>query len=143
MSVPVFVPDASVLLKWVLKSKEEHSESALAVRESFLSGRCRLIVPSLWIYEVGNVLGLKQPGLAGELLGELVSLCLEEESPAAIHRWIFELMMTLRVTFYDASYHATAFAHDGTLITADLHYFRKAAAKGRIMRVHDWGKLSP
>lgn len=59
------IPDASTLLKWVLPPEnEEYVERALALAQAFNAGRIRVLVPSLWIYEVGNVLALKHPDLA-------------------------------------------------------------------------------
>ena len=64
MNDPVIVPDASVLLKWSLDSFSEKDEAkALAIRQGWLAGRYRIILPSLWAYEVGNILGRKQAGL--------------------------------------------------------------------------------
>ncbi len=69
MKVPTIVPDASVLLKWVLESDdEEDRDRALEIREAWLSGKCTIILPSLWLFEVGNVLGFKQPALAEHLI---------------------------------------------------------------------------
>jgi len=67
VSLPVFVPDASVILKWVLRFKEDSAEKALLLRNAFLADKCRLVVPSLWLFEVGNILGMKEPHLAQAL----------------------------------------------------------------------------
>ena len=65
MPGPLFVPDASVLLKWALESEDEKDrDHAIGLKESWLSGVCQVLVPSLWVYEVGNILGLKRPALA-------------------------------------------------------------------------------
>lgn len=138
MSLPVFVPDASVILKWVLRFKEDSAEKALLLRNAFLAEKCRLVVPSLWFFEVGNILGIKEPHLAEALLGALLELSLEEQDPGPILHISFELMETLRVTFYDAAYHATAIRREGILITADDVYFRKAAPRGHVIRLRDW-----
>jgi hypothetical protein len=50
------VPDASVLLKWVLPEEgEPWVGEALRLRDDFETGRADLLVPSLWYYEAGNV----------------------------------------------------------------------------------------
>ena len=42
------VPDASVLLKWVLpEEREPHAAQAIAIRDVFIAGRIRLLVPPL------------------------------------------------------------------------------------------------
>ncbi len=139
MPVPVMVPDASVLLKWALKSREEEDrDKALSLRESWLSGKCRIVVPSLWAYEVGNVLGLKEPRLARDLLGVLIGYKFDEARPADLYGRILELMSRLKVTFYDAAYHAAALEHQGTLVTADSGYAKKAASLGHLLLLRDW-----
>ena len=143
MSLPVFVPDASVILKWVLRFKEDSTEKALLLREDFLANKCQLVVPSLWFFEVGNILGAKEPHLAKALLGALLELNLEEQDPGPILDISFELMETLRVTFYDAAYHATAIRREGTLITADDVFFRKAVSRGHLVRLRDWHPTLP
>ena len=47
-------------------------------------------------------------------------------------RLIFELINNLRVTFYDASYHALAIQQKGTFITSDKKYFNKVRDKSHI-----------
>jgi hypothetical protein len=56
----LIVPDASVLLKWSLDSAAgKDQEKALAIRQGWLAGRHRIILTSIWAYEVGNILGRK------------------------------------------------------------------------------------
>src|SRR5262245_6504054 len=99
---PVLVPDASVLLKWVLESEdEEDRDHAMKIRESWLSGACEIVLPSLWFFEVGNILGLKQPQLAQPLMRILVDYGFQEEKAEMIYERTFELMKTFKVTFYD------------------------------------------
>jgi hypothetical protein len=65
----VFVPDASVILKWVLPpDNERFVDQALALRNSLLNGAATLAVPSLWYFEVGNTLARKYPESAPEQL---------------------------------------------------------------------------
>lgn len=46
------VPDASVLLKWVLPPQfEEHVEQALVLRSAIAQRRVNAIVPALWYFE--------------------------------------------------------------------------------------------
>lgn len=135
----LFVPDASVLLKWVLRSPDEaDADRALALKSAWLGGACELAVPSLWIFEVGNVLGLKQPATAEALLQAMVDLGLREESPRDYLASILDLVRTFRVTFYDAAYHALAVSQDGTMVTADRAYVRKARGAGHVMLIDEW-----
>ncbi len=67
--MPVFVPDASVILKWTLPPENEpFADQALALRESLISGMATPAVPSLWYFEVGNTLARKYPETAAEQL---------------------------------------------------------------------------
>jgi len=139
MAPPVVVPDASVLLKWVLASEdEENRDRALELRERWLSGDCAVILPSLWLFEVGNIVGLKQPDLAVELMQILIDYRFEEEPPSKFCSKALDLTRMFHVTFYDASYHAVALCHSGVLVTADSNYLRKTSAVGHSMSLADW-----
>ena len=86
--IPVVVPDASVLLKWALDTTdEEDRQQALQLREDWLADRCRIVVPSLWVYEVGNVLGRREAQLAPRLLAILVEYRFEEMDTLAPVGW--------------------------------------------------------
>jgi predicted nucleic acid-binding protein len=139
MSVPVVVPDASVLLKWVIESEDENDrDRALDLKDSWLSGSCQVLVPTLWVFEVGNILGIKRPSTAGQLLLAMVDLELEERAPHTYFDGIYHLMGKYKVTFYDASYHALAIHAGGTFLTADLAYVKKTSAAGHVAELKDW-----
>ncbi len=139
MSDPVIVPDASVLLKWSLDAPgEKDREKALAVREGWLAGRYRIILPSIWAYEVGNILGREQPGLARQLLEIYLGYQFEEEHAACLLERILDIMNAIHVTFYDAAYHSVALKHRGTCVSADDKYVRKARSIGHIVSLRDW-----
>jgi predicted nucleic acid-binding protein len=143
MTTQLFVPDASVILKWVLPSTDEGDLTrALELRAAWLDGRCQLIVPSLWVFEVGNVLALKQPGTASRSLAALLACQFDEADPARIGNRAFELFARRGVTFYDAAYHATALEYGGTLVTADQRYVARMLAVGSAVRLRDW-TISP
>ena len=51
----IVTPDPSVLLRWVLPGDDEQdTDAALALRDEATAGTLDLVVPQLWIYEVGN-----------------------------------------------------------------------------------------
>jgi predicted nucleic acid-binding protein len=139
MKGSVVVPDTSVLLKWVLESDDERDrDRALEIREGWLAGRYSIVLPSLWFFEVGNILAMKQPALAAEVMRILTDYGLEEEPPAAIFPRAFELMKRFKVTFYDAAYHATAMNHSGVMVTADDAYYRKTSRAGHVEVLANW-----
>jgi predicted nucleic acid-binding protein len=134
------VPDASVLLKWVLPEEgEPWVGEALRLRDDFETGRADLLVPSLWYYEAGNVLALHYAESAADRLAVLVGLCLSIAEPKEMWRvQTLDLTKTHGVTFYDASYHALAILHNGVFVTSDEKYLRKASAAGYILHLKDW-----
>lgn len=139
MSETLVVPDASVLLKWVLRSDDEDDrDRALALKTAWLAGVCQIVVPTLWAFEVGNILGMKHPASAEALLAAMLDLRMPEESPAVYAPRIFRLMRDYGVTCYDAAYHALAIHLGGTMLTADGRYVRKASRAGHVRRLDDW-----
>jgi predicted nucleic acid-binding protein len=135
----VIVPDASVLLKWVMRAPDEEAQpQALALRAAWLAGNVEIVVPTLWAFEVGNVLGVKQSARAPALLHAMFDLALPEEPVAAYAAQIFELMSGCGVTFYDAAYHALAIRRRGTMLTADRRYITKAGRAGHLAWLADW-----
>ena len=140
MPVPIVVPDASVILKWVLPSDDEpDADKALLLRDSILNEKVRAVVPALWLYEVGNTIARRFPAHAMAWLESLVKFELGESPPTL--QWLaaaIELTGDYKVTFYDAAYHATAIVHDGLFVTADASYVSKAKDAGAIIMLRDW-----
>lgn len=136
----VVVPDASIILKWLLPGPEEaDTNKALQIRDAFVQDECRLYVPSLWYYEVGNTLARKFPEFAAPLLKSVMNLNMEE---CGIQQNLLEstldLVRRFNVTFYDASYHAIALQHEGVFVTADRKYFSKTEAVGSVCLLQNW-----
>ncbi|HJW81826.1 MAG TPA: type II toxin-antitoxin system VapC family toxin [Acidiferrobacterales bacterium] len=138
----VVVPDASVILKWVLPdpSGEEGLDAALRLRDAVISEKVYVKVPSLWLYEVGNTLTRRFPRQAADALQLLIAFGLEESVPD--DRWLSRAVGLTHdhgVTFYDAAYHALALVEKGIFVTADQKYIRKAGKAGRVISLADWG----
>lgn len=136
----IVTPDASVLLKWVLPGDDEQDgDAALFLRDEALAGVVELVVPQLWIYEVGNTLARRFPEQAGELLASLADFGLTEARLDA--RWRAQTMalaVTYKVAFYDAAYHAVALGLGGVFVTADERYVRRAANAGNVSSLQAW-----
>jgi predicted nucleic acid-binding protein len=134
------VPDASVILKWVLpKDKEPHFEEAQAILGNFHNGFIDLLVPTIWIYEVGNLLGRKYPDEANRLITNLEAIGFKIIAPYPEWRQqALSLMKQYRVTFYDAAYHALAMTENALFVTADVAYIRKVGNQPEIMNLSDW-----
>ena len=138
----VVVPDASVILIWVLPdpSGEEGLDAALRLRDAVISEKVYVKVPSLWLYEVGNTLTRRFPRQAADALQLLIAFGLEESVPD--DRWLSRAVGLTHdhgVTFYDAAYHALALVEKGIFVTADQKYIRKAGKAGRVISLADWG----
>lgn len=135
---PIVVPDASVILKWVLKMDEDHVEKALALLSSWVAGETEIVLPSLWVYEVGNIVGRKNAERAEEIMALLLDYRFPEARIDAGHLLAsLDLMRRHAVTFYDASYHAVALKAGGTFVTADDAYVRRAGNAGHVVSLKD------
>lgn len=140
MARSVIVPDASVILKWAFHSRDEQNrDRALDILNFWLSGKGEMILPKLWAFEVGNVLGIKNPHFAQEIMEIFIGYRFpEHETTPELCREAFKLMNQYRVTFYDAVYHTVALLKKGTMITTDKVYFRKAAKAGNVVMLEDF-----
>ncbi|MCZ0944550.1 MAG: type II toxin-antitoxin system VapC family toxin [Gammaproteobacteria bacterium] len=136
----IVTPDASVLLKWLLPGDDEQdSDLALRLREEALAGTIELIVPQLWIYEVGNTLAKRLPDQADDALTSLADFGLAEAPLDA--RWraqAVSLATTYEVAFYDAAYHAVALVRGGVFVTADERYVARALEAGNVSTLRRW-----
>ena len=136
----VIVPDAAVILQWALPSDDEpDSDKALILRNAIRDDRVRAIVPSLWVYEVGNTIARRFPEDAGAWLAAMLRFGLEEAPPSP--QWLaqaLELTERYAVSFYDAAYHATALAQGGSFITADARYVNRVSPHGAVIALNDW-----
>ncbi len=136
----IVTPDASVLLKWVLPGDDDQdTDAALALRDEAVAGTVDLVVPQLWIYEVGNTLARRFPEDADELLMSLADFGLAEAKLDA--RWrarAVSLSVRYGVAFCDAAYHAVALGLRGVFVTADERYVRRASGAGGISSLRLW-----
>jgi len=145
MPTPLVIPDASVLLKWVLPSDEEpDADRALLLRTAIMDETVRALVPGLWIYEVGNTVARRFPTVASGWLSALMKFGLEEVTPS--NAWLLktlDLMSRHDVTFYDAAYHSLALMHGGVFVTADTRYANKVKESGSVVALSDWDPPRP
>lgn len=129
------VPDASIIVKWTFPARgEPAAEQALEVLSRWQAGDVDLVAPSLWRYEVANVLARKAARSAPALLDVLLALDLPTvDMDAALLGEA--LRITLRfpgTSVYDASYHALALSAGGVFLTADEIYVRRTRRLGAI-----------
>jgi len=98
--IDTIVPDASVLLKWAFNSPDEADrERAINFLNAWLDGRVNIILPKLWSFEVGNVLMIKNPGFAAEIMEIFLGYNLDElDMTFELCKEIFKLMKRYKVT---------------------------------------------
>ena len=135
-----FVPDASVIIKWAFRSPDEQgADKALDLLSLWLAGNCSFVLPGLWVYECGNVLGLKAPDNAKEIMDIFLDYRFDEcPMNSNLSTATLSIMKECKVTFYDAVYHAVALDKKATLITADVAYYRKASQLGNILLLENF-----
>ena len=140
MPIPLVVPDASVLLRWVLPSDDEpDADKALLLRTAIVDDAVRALLPALWLYEVGNTIARRFPTHASDWLSALMKFGLEEAAPS--HPWLaktVELTRRFDVSFYDAAYHALALLHNGLFVTADTPYVNRVSEPGSVTALSEW-----
>lgn len=145
MSRPLVVPDASVLLKWVLPSDAEpDADNALLLRTAIFDEAVSALVPSLWLYEVGNTIARRFPAHATAWLSALMKFGLDEAPQSQL--WlakVLELTRKYEVSFYDAAYHAVALIHKGLFVTADTRYINRVAEVGSVEALSAWSPPRP
>ncbi|MGQ0595143.1 MAG: type II toxin-antitoxin system VapC family toxin [Gammaproteobacteria bacterium] len=136
----ICVPDASVLLKWVIPAEEEpYADAAVAIRDAFVAGDLDLLVPSLWLFEVGNTLVRKYPMQAQVLIETLATLQIPEAPMTGQWRGItLGLAVRNRTTFYDAAYHALAMTQNGVFVTADEKYLERVKPEPHARHLREW-----
>jgi len=70
----IIVPNASVILKWALeKASDSDQVQARFLQDAIRTEQIEIRLPTLWRFEVGHVLHLRQPKLAKELLSVLLA----------------------------------------------------------------------
>ncbi len=134
------VADASVILKWVLPvTYESDTDKALQLRNLVAQKHLQIVVPSLMMFEIGNVLSIKEPQLAERMIKQIITFDVLERNWT--DEWLAKalwLVGKFKVTFYDASYHALALIEECTYITSDKQYVNKTAAAGSVTYLRDW-----
>jgi predicted nucleic acid-binding protein len=122
-----------------MRPSEPHSKQARAIGQAFCDNEIDLLVPSLWAYEVGNVLAIKHPEVAQALLALLASLHIPVVQPSArLIELATELVARHSVTFYDASNHALAVTTDALFVTADEKFSRRVSDDTHCQHVRNW-----
>jgi predicted nucleic acid-binding protein len=130
---PIYVIDASVLLKWLVPTRaEQDTDIAIALVKQVVSGDCECFQPAHWQADVlGSAIRI-QPKGAEEYVTVLHGLRLPTVNDVGTQLQAARMATSLTHHYFDTFYHAVALEHDATYITADEHYFRKSHPLGAI-----------
>lgn len=132
--------DASVIVKWFHPTtRESDLEQADAIADAYARNEFALYQPPHWRAEVAAVLARLSGSKASRDVEDLCRLDVETVDDPEAYLRAAALSIELSEHLFDTLYHAVALAvPDGTLITADDRYFRKARHVGRVTRLGDW-----
>jgi len=135
-----YIVDASVILKWVLeKEKEPDHDKATGLLHAWVSGEVGIAAPSLWTYEVANVLGRALPDEAEQKMELLLDLQISVvDCSEQMVRQCFTWMKEHQITFYDAAYLAAAYEIDALLLTSDEKFRAKMKNDERICLLRNY-----
>jgi predicted nucleic acid-binding protein len=137
--------DASVTLKWYLRTPEEADLSqAKALLLAIEADELTLIQPPHALAEVAAVLVRERPATAHDDLAEVARIFEWGASAGAweIYLRAMELSKQLGHHVFDTLYHAVAFEENTILITANERYYNKASVLGNIILLAEFSRDS-
>lgn len=135
------VLDASVALKWFLRSRGDEPDSGAAVDilRGYADGVHQLLAPPHFQAEMCAVLARETPGAMIEILGDLLDLAIPTRGDPLVYVRAMQLSRDLGHHLFDTLYHAVALESEGAIfVTADERYRVKAARSGRIIGLSQW-----
>lgn len=117
----LLVLDASIAIKWF--HGEPDSEAAERIRDRIVNRELRIVVPSLFFYEVANALTCKAGSEVNAILeAHKVLTGLPLQIVEVINSVLADAIQVAHrhhLSIYDAIYVALAMSIDGILLTAD------------------------
>lgn len=141
-SESLFIPDASVMLKWFFMDEKDGVQEAVSLQKDYLEKIISMIIPHYALAEMLNTFGRELSIKDAGLLFSFLVLLKMNEYPITIESASLScgLMQKYKVSFYDAGYHALAIQEGGTFLTADEKYYQKTKKEGSVMLLSDYGK---
>lgn len=129
------VVDASVVVKWVLPTRDEeaHVDKALDILRHIQDSKVIVHQPPHWLAETAAVIERLSPATAPEDIEDLYEINFDILDTREVYLKACELSTELNHHLFDTLYHAVALLlQDTVLITADQKYFNKAKSHGSI-----------
>jgi len=124
-----FVLDTSVIIKWFSTSVEAYTAIALWLRRALFENKCRVTIPDLVLYELGNALRFNPRFTTRDIDAAIHSLIDMNLTIRAAEQDILvpavSLAFQYAVTVYDAYFLALANKLESKLITADYKFCQK------------------
>jgi predicted nucleic acid-binding protein len=136
-----YVLDASVAAKWFARHPEPDRTRALFIRQRYLTGQCRLILPEFGLLEVVNAIRYSprvkeaDGATALELLQDL-HLETRQLSPDLLRK-ANAIAWAYKISAYDALYVALAEIVGFPLLTADEALLKKMKGHSIVLRLQD------
>jgi predicted nucleic acid-binding protein len=133
VNVERIVIDSSVALKWRLRGEEAEAE-ADALQDNFLAGRIRLLIPTLFDYEIVNTLkvavvrGRISKAVAEQAIADYQAHGFERYDFLHLEDLAFQLAFQYQRSVYDAAYLALAQTEGVTFYTGDKRLFNAVSA---------------
>ena len=124
----MIVLDSSVALKWIF-ADEDNADHAERIRDDHVSGKNEIAVPTLFFYEIANVLATKVELPPKEALEafELVSSFEVDVHELDNSEFLEAMALAIKqkISVYDASYHVLASRLGCRFLTADRKFWEK------------------
>jgi predicted nucleic acid-binding protein len=137
MNIPLIIPDASIIIGFVLQ-EPEHIKVIETVFRLGATKKITFRVPSICQYEVANTLAGKKEYSTRELNSVFRSIPVVDLQLSVMHTALELMNKQKKISFYDASYHALAIESDGLFLTADKQYVNLMKDAGSIQFIGDY-----
>lgn len=133
--------DASVVVKWLLRSspREEDAARATELIHAIATGLVEPLQPPHWLAEVTGTMARLEPATAAETARFLHAMEWPVLDEPDLYVEACRLAASLRHHLFDTLYHAVARCEPATVcVTADETYYRKARALGGLVLLRDF-----
>ena len=145
MRVPAYhrgyVVDASVAAKWFVQRGEADRERAVSIRERFMAGQCRLIMPEFGLLEIANAIRYTPRAKEADAAAALEVL---RDLNLELHQTSWDLLRKANaiawaygIAVYDAIYVALAEIVGFPLLTADEGLLKRMKGHSIVLRLGD------
>ena len=140
------VVDTSVLIKWIKTRDEELRSEALDLLGVIQRRALEVTVPTLLLYELGNLLLVKTRLDSNSIAAAIehvlrLPIAVTNPEPGVLRRTA-RLGRDLKLTFYDASFLALAEELDCVFVTADRRLFNAARGLPRVRHLSAPGSVA-